>query len=384
MKSKKGWQANRKAWRKQVLHHDRPHWWPEDEPWPPSRYAWRQNRKRLFPRAIFGAVFALTMSTLLCSGAIYLLQTLVMGLELPLRPATLMVGLGMIFLILLAGVLGRNLRRFFSPLDDLLEGAERLSAGENNVQVRERGVPEVRALIRSFNAMAARLQEQSEQRQNLLAEVTHELRTPLTIIQGNIEGMQDGVYPRDEEHLDELLRETQRMSQLIEDLRILALAERGGLPIRKEPIDLAQLASEILGTHRSQAEAKGVDLVWKIEEDLPLVHADPLRIGQVLTNLMLNALHHTGKGDAITISIQSNEQGEVRIQLGDSGVGIPAEDLPSIFDRFSKSPESAGSGLGLAIVKSLVEAHDGQVTAASTLGEGTTITVILPSSSTVD
>jgi signal transduction histidine kinase len=284
----------------------------------------------------------------------------------------------MIFLLLLAGVLGRNLRRFFSPLDDLLQASERLSAGETDIQIRERGVPEVRALIRSVNSMAARLQEQSEQRQNLLAEVTHELRTPLTIIQGNVEGMLDGVYPRDEEHLAELLQETQRMSQLIEDLRILALAERGGLPIRKEPTDLAQVASETLGKYRNQAEAKGIELRWEVEENLPLVFADPLRIGQVLTNLILNALHHTPAGGQITLAMQANQTGGVKVELRDNGIGIPAEDLPHIFDRFTKSPGSGGSGLGLAIVKSLVEAHEGQVSAESTVGEGTTINVELP------
>jgi two-component system sensor histidine kinase BaeS len=359
-------------------HRDPPHWWPESEPWPPSSHDWRRARKRLFPRAILGAFFALLLSTLICSGAIYLIQVLSTGLELPPKPVVFGIGLAVVSFFVAAGLLGRNLRRFFSPLDALLEASERLSAGETDVHVKERGVPEVRALIRSFNSMAAQLHSQTEDRQNLLADVTHELRTPLTVIQGNIEGMLDGVYAHDEQQLSELLRETQRMSALIEDLRILALAERGGLSIRKEPVDLPQLCGEILGSFRSQAESKGVSLTLEMDEDLPLIEADPLRIDQMLTNLLSNALHYTSEKDVITIHVASADEEEVQIQVRDNGKGIRREDLPHIFDRFTKSPESQGTGLGLAIVKSLVEAHEGEVHAESDPGIGTTISIILP------
>jgi two-component system sensor histidine kinase BaeS len=358
---------------------DPPHWWPEGEPWPPSSHDWQRARNRLFPRAILGAFFALVLSTLICSGAIYLIQVLITGLELPPRPVVFAIGLAVVSFFVAAGLLGRNLRRFFSPLDALLEASERLSAGETDVHVNERGAPEVRALIRSFNSMAAQLRKQSEDRQNLLADVTHELRTPLTVIQGNIEGMLDGVYARDEQQLCELLRETQRMSALIEDLRILALAERGGLPIRKEPVDLPQLCGEILGSFRSQAESKGVALTFEMDEDLPPIEADPLRIDQMLTNLLSNALHYTAEKDVITVRVASTNEGEVQIQVRDNGKGIRREDLPHIFDRFTKSPESQGTGLGLAIVKSLVEANQGEVHAESDPGMGTTITITLPS-----
>jgi signal transduction histidine kinase len=309
-----------------------------------------------------GALFALLISTAICSGSIYLLQSLIIGLDLPPRPVTFAIGLAVLTFLITAGFAGRNLRRFFTPLDALLDASQRLSAGEMDVHVRERGGPEMRALIRSFNSMVTQLRTQSEDRQNLLADVTHELRTPLTVIQGNIEGMLDGVYARDEQQLNELLRETQRMSELIEDLRILALAERGGLPIRKEPVDLAQLSSEILGTFRAQAEAMGIDLKLTCPDDLPLIDVDPLRIGQVLTNLLLNALNHTSLGDTITIQLTMTVENQAQLSVIDSGEGIKLEDLPHIFDRFYKSHESKGSGLGLAIVKSLVEAlRDGLV-----------------------
>jgi signal transduction histidine kinase len=171
------------------------------------------------------------------------------------------------------------------------------------------------------------------------------------------------------------------MSELIEDLRILALAERGGLPIRKELVDLAQLSSEILGTFRTQAEAKEIDLRLTCVDDLPLIEVDPLRIGQVLTNLLLNALHHTSEGDEITVNLTMTDQSRVQISVIDTGAGINPEDLPHIFDRFFKSHTSSGSGLGLAIVKSLVEAHSGEIHAESRLGEGTTISFTLPASS---
>ena len=358
-----------------------PHWWPEDESWPPARHDWPRARKQLFPRAILGALFALLISTAICSGSIYLLESLVSGLDLPPRSVTFAIGLAVLTFLITAGFAGRNLRRFFTPLDALLDASERLSAGEMDVQVRERGGPDMRALIRSFNSMVKQLRMQSEDRQNLLADVTHELRTPLTVIRGNIEGMLDGVYARDEQQLRELLRETQRMSELIEDLRILALAERGGLPIRKEPVDLTQLSSEILSTFRSQAEAKGIDLKLTCPDDLPLIDIDPLRIGQVLTNLLLNALHHTSQGDTIIIDITMTFESQAQISIIDSGEGIKPEDLPHIFDRFYKSHGSKGSGLGLAIVQSLVEAHNGEITAESNPGEGTEMTVLLPANS---
>jgi two-component system sensor histidine kinase BaeS len=378
MKSTKLRQMGGSRRSKYWTHKDPPHWWPEGEPWPPSSHDWRRARKRLFPRAILGAFFALLLSTLICSGAIYLIQVLSTGLDLPPRPVVFGIGLAIVTFLIAASILGRNLRRFFSPLDALLEASERLSVGETNVHVKERGVPEVRALIRSFNSMATQLRRQSEDRQNLLADVTHELRTPLTVIQGNIEGMLDGVYARDEEQLSELLRETQRMSTLIEDLRILALAERGGLPIRKEPVDLPQVCGEIISSFRSQAESKGVALTLETSEDLPLIEADPLRIGQMLANLLSNALHYTSEKDVITVHVAPTNEEKVQIQVRDNGEGIDREELPHIFDRFTKSSESQGTGLGLAIVKSLVEAHEGEIHAESDPGIGTTITIILP------
>jgi signal transduction histidine kinase len=323
-------------------------------------------------------LLALIVSTAICSGSIYLLQSVLTEMELPPRPVTFPIGLAIVIFGVMVFVAANNLRRFFSPLDELVEASEQLSAGNMDIHIQERGGPEMRALARSFNQMVDQLRIQSEDRQNLLADVTHELRTPLTVIQGNIEGMLDGLYERDEKQLDELLRETQRMSELVEDLRILALAERGGLPIRREIVDLPQLAGEILGTFRSQATAQAITLRMDCEDALPQVELDPLRIGQVLSNLLLNALSHTPQDGEIVLNVKKHEKDQIQIRVIDSGAGIAAEDLPHVFERFYKSQSSEGSGLGLAIVKSLVEAHGGQISAESTVGSGTTMTITLP------
>jgi two-component system sensor histidine kinase BaeS len=373
--------SRRKAWirwRDDHFGQEPPHWWPEGETWPPSPPALRRARRHLLPRALLGASLALLFGTLVCSGAIFLVSALLRGLELPTPSTTLGLGLALLVFITVAAMAGRSLRRFFTPLDKLLDASEQVASGDLNVQVPERGTQEVRTLIRSFNDMVCRLREQTEERRDMLADVTHELRTPLTVMQGEIEGMLDGVYPRDEMHLGELLEETRRLSNLIEDLRMMALAERGALSIRKEPTDLQQLLSETLAKYRPRAEAQGVTLTLEMEEDLPLVSVDPLRLRQVLVNLLVNALRYTSTGDMVSVAIRRDHDDATVIQVRDTGSGIQPEHLPHIFDRFYKSSESEGSGLGLAIAKKLVEAHEGKITADSNLGEGTTISINLP------
>jgi signal transduction histidine kinase len=221
------------------------------------------------------------------------------------------------------------------------------------------------------------LRAQSEERQDLLADVTHELRTPLTVLQGNLEGMLDGVYPRDEAHLQSSLDETRILADLVEDLRTLALAERSALELRVEATDLAQLVSETVTSFRPAADAKGVALEVAAQ-DLPPVEVDPLRMRQVLTNLLANALQFTGGGDRVSIRVYAGSTDDVAIEVDDSGPGIQAEELPRIFDRFYKSPDSAGTGLGLAIAAQLVHAHGGEIHAQSEPGHGTRMTVTLP------
>jgi signal transduction histidine kinase len=259
------------------------------------------------------------------------------------------------------------------PLGDVMEAAGRVAEGDYSARVAERGPREVRALAHTFNSMAARLAAHDEQRRNLLADVTHELRTPLTVIQGNLEGLLDGIYARDDAHLQPILEETQVMSRLIDDLRMLALAESGALRLEKEPTDLAVLASEAVASFRTQADAAKIELSVDAAPDLPTLEVDPARIRQVLDNLIANALRYTPGGGTIRVRCFTSSGSNVAVAISDTGAGIPPEELPHIFDRFYKSRDSRGTGLGLAIARNLVAAHGGEISAESELGKGTTI-----------
>jgi signal transduction histidine kinase len=228
--------------------------------------------------------------------------------------------------------------------------------------------------------MAEKLEGVNRRRRDLLADVTHELRTPLTVIQGNVEGMLDGVYPADEARLKSILEETGLLSRLVEDLRTLALAESGALQLRKEPTDLAALVRETASAFVSQADTAGVKLELALEET-PVLGLDPQRIGEVLTNLIANALRYTPRGGRIVIHLAATGPGGERgalVSVTDSGPGIPPADLPNVFERFYKSRDSGGMGLGLSIAKTLVEAHGGTIRAESEPGRGTTISFSLP------
>lgn len=291
---------------------------------------------------------------------------------------------GVVLLVFGLGVLywaGSRMRRLTMPFGDLLEASERLSTGDYTARVNERGLPEMRSLGRAFNLMAERLQVHDEQRKNLLADVTHELRTPLTVIQGNVEGMLDGVYPVDENHLKAVLEETRILSRLVDDLRTLALAESGSLHLIKEPTDPGVLIGETVAGFRLQARTSGVSLDVQIQSDIDLIEIDPERMHQVLSNLIANALRYTPEGGAIRVRyeqprIDGNDLGIIEVE--DDGPGIPPEDLPHVFERFYKTRDSGGMGLGLSIAKDLVEAHDGSIQVESHVGEGTLIRITLP------
>jgi len=340
-------------------------------------------RRRFFRR--MGCLLALFI---LLVSAIFLL---VVGLAAHLLgllqiPATLrwMIPLSLVVFLLGFGLLawaGRRFRRLSVPFGDLLEAAGRITDGDYSARVVEQGPSEIRSLGRAFNAMASRLQVTDEQRRNLLADVTHELRTPLTVIQGNLEGMLDGVYAADEAHLKSLLEETQILSRLVDDLRTLALAESGALQLKKEPTDLFALIGETAAGFRPQADAAGVVLGVEGTADTLLLDLDPERMREVLSNLIANALRYTPRGGSISVRLGiTDADGEQRalITIVDNGPGITAEDLPHVFDRFYKARDSGGMGLGLSIAKHLVEAHGGTIHAESESGQGTTMRITLP------
>ena len=358
--------------------HPPPHWWPEDESWPPDPPLWRKNRHKLFPRLALGALLTLVIATVTCSGSVYLLTRFAPGIDLRKTGALpIIIGVG-ILVTAVVFQMGRTIRRVISPIDDLLEASDSVADGDYSVRVPERGSPEMFTLVSSFNAMVCQLELQANQRNELMADLTHELRTPITVIQGNIEGIIDGVYERDDAHLKALLEETRQLSSLIEDLRTLGLAESGALQLHREATDLALLTSETLAAYRPQIEAAGIALNLTAADGIPPINVDPLRFREVLTNLIANALRYTPSGETIEVQIEQEGTDRVRIVVGDTGSGIDPQDLPHIFERFYKSADSAGSGLGLAIAKKLVEAHGGEIGAESDPDQGTRITILLP------
>jgi len=277
--------------------------------------------------------------------------------------------------------LGRGLRGLAVPLDDLVDAARRIESGDLAVRIpqRSRGRGELRALVAAFNTMAERLEIDERQRRTLLADISHELRTPLAVVRGNLEAIQDGVHPADPAHLQAILDETNVMARLVDDLRTVALAEAGTLPLYPEPTDLGLLASDVVAAHAAAARGAGVDLVVEAG-DVPSLELDPVRMREVVTNLLANALRYTPAGGTVRIAVTGDIDGGALLTVTDTGSGVDPAVLPHIFDRFWKSPDSRGSGLGLAIVRNLVERHGGSVDALSRPGAGTTISIRLPGS----
>jgi len=294
-------------------------------------------------------------------------------------------GLSLALPLLAAGLAMRAFRDIAVPLGDVMAAADGVAEGDLSLRVPVRGHGEFDRLAESFNRMIEELERADRQRRNLTADVAHELRTPLQIIQGNLEGILDDVYEPTREHIGVTLDETRLLTRLVDDLRTLSLAEAGQLPLQWEPVDVMELLADVGTSFSGQAEAAGIDLRIVADGDphTMTITADVGRLDQVLGNLMANALRHTPPGGTITLRAEPMDGG-VRIVMGDTGEGIPAKDLPAIFDRFWRGDRSrshasgAGSGLGLAIVRQLVQAHGGQIDVESEPGQGTTFTIELP------
>ena len=272
---------------------------------------------------------------------------------------------------------GRAIRRTAGPIGGVMDAAGKVTEGDLSARAEVQGPAEVRDLARSFNRMAERLEVNEEQRRNLLADVAHELRTPLSVIRAHVEGMVDGIYEPTADHLALIGDETSVMGRLLDDLQLLSNAEAGALRLHRERLEPRELLESAETTFRAQAREAGVTLVVDAEEGLPVVDVDPIRIGEVVANLVSNALRHTPSRGTITIAAV-REGDDVAFSVTDTGEGIPADALAHVFVRFARSAESRGSGLGLAIAKSLVEAHGGTISAESESGNGTSIRFTLP------
>jgi two-component system sensor histidine kinase BaeS len=270
----------------------------------------------------------------------------------------------------------------WKPVSALMAAAGRLADGDYSVRVVPEGSASMRPIAASFNDMARRLETADEQRRRLLADLGHELRTPLTVIRGEIEAMLDGVHEPDSEHLALLIDEVAVIERLLGDLRTLSLAESGALALHPEPTDLVDLVSDVAESHRRSAAEAGVTITFEDDMDLPDVVIDPVRIREVITNLLVNAVRAMPGGGELALSVDRSDGG-YRVVVRDTGVGMTPDEVDQVFDRFIKGRHSTGSGLGLTISRDLVEAHGGSITMESEAGVGTTVTVTLPARSAV-
>jgi len=356
----------------------RPPWWPEDEPFPPAQWRRRHAGVQFRRRYLFFAFMAFVAFALLMSFLVFVLFQAFSALAGgPPHPLFILLAALFVLFALTGGV--RSAQRLARPVGDLIDAAERVREGDYSTRVRERGPREVRSLASAFNSMSARLEQSESERRRLLADVTHELRTPLTVIQGNIEALIDGVHPADESHFRAILDETMVLSRLIDDLRTISVAEAGAVTLHREPTDVAELARDVAAAFETTANAQGVALVV----DAPPAtngEVDPIRVREVLTNVLANALRYTPQGGTVRIGVSATER-EVTVVVSDTGPGIAPDVLPHVFERFTRSADSPGAGLGLAIAKSLVAAHGGTIDAKSAPGQGTEIRFTLPNPS---
>jgi signal transduction histidine kinase len=328
----------------------------------------------------FGTLIFLTFVLLACIGASTLVSQLTTGEPVQLSLFSVFISL-LGITALIAGLAGffymaRTFRSTSRAINELIDATERVENGDFSVRVTESGPGVLRSLARTFNNMAERLQQNEATRRNLLADVTHELRTPLTVIQGNLEGVLDGIYPRDDAHLTPILDETRVMSRLIDDLRTLSLAEAGALQLQLEQTDLSALARDAAAAFAPQAKGAQVQLDVDASETV-MANVDETRIRAVLNNLITNALRYTPAGGSITVRVQ-RVGSKARIEVSDTGHGIAPDALPHVFDRFYKGRDSSGTGLGLAIAKQLVQAHAGEIYAESAPDNETRIWFTLP------
>jgi histidine kinase len=280
-------------------------------------------------------------------------------------------------------------RQVVAPVREMMLASQRISEGHYNERVQVPGdvskdeLDELSQLALRFNRMAASLEQTEVIRRQLIADVTHELRTPLTAVKGSMEGLIDGVLPADESTFQQIISEAERLQRLVNDLQELSRVEAGAYELNIHSTRVSDLLAAAEARLGRQFEEKGVTLEIALPDDLPQVLADEDRIGQVLLNLVGNALQYTPPGGKVQVTA-ADQRGEVYIAVSDSGMGIPAEHLPHLVTRFyrvdkSRSRAGGGSGIGLTIAKYLVEAQSGSIWAQSEgAGRGSTFTFSLP------
>ena len=279
-------------------------------------------------------------------------------------------------------------QRLTRPIRTLGEAAERIGHGsyQARVPVAANG-DELAALGRAFNQMAAALESTERHRRALLGDLAHELRTPLATLEAYVEGLADGVVAADLAAWTVLQGELDRLRRLTEDLTAVSRAEEHQLDLRLRPVDPAALVTRATQAAEPAYAAKGVTLQASLDHGLPQVRVDPDRIGEVLANLLANALRHTPPGGLVEVTAVGRGD-EVEVMVTDSGEGIPPELLERVFERFfrvdpARTRDSGGSGIGLTISRAIIQAHGGRVWAEGAgRGGGARFVVRLPAIST--
>jgi two-component system, OmpR family, sensor kinase len=301
--------------------------------------------------------------------------------------------------VALGALLGLLLARgLAAPLDRLAKASRQLAHGDLTQRVPIGGPAEVAAAGQAFNEMASALETAEGLRQRMVADIAHELRTPLAVIQGNLQAILDDVYPLEKVEVQTILDETLLLGRLVDDLRELALAEAGQLRIEPQLVEVNTLLTQSTAAFHAVMAEKGVTLAAIVPPDVPAVWADPARTGQVLRNLLANALRHTPSGGAVTLraeqcvadaahqtdrALGAQPTPRIIFKVEDTGAGIAPADLPRVFERFwradpSRARAHGGSGLGLAIARQLVQAQGGQIGATSIVGQGSRFWFTLP------
>jgi signal transduction histidine kinase len=273
------------------------------------------------------------------------------------------------------------IRRLTSPVAELTRAAERAGAGDLDVRVTVHGRDEIARLAGTFNRMTEALRDQQEGRRRMIADSAHELATPVSLIRGTVEAMLDGVYPSDRTTLEGLHEETLRLARLVEDLNELSLLESGAFELSAEEADLAEIARAEAGRFAARAAERGVSIAVESAAGVPRATVDRLRIGQVIANLLGNALRHTPRGGTIAVRLAPADGGGIRLAVEDSGPGIPAAERTRVFERYyrvdgARAASEGGRGLGLAIAAGIVTAHGGKLRADASAALGGAMVVM--------
>jgi signal transduction histidine kinase len=273
------------------------------------------------------------------------------------------------------------IRRLTRPVAELTRAAERTGSGDLSVRVVVRGHDEIARLAESFNRMTEALGDQQEGRRRMIADSAHELATPVSLIQGTVEAMLDGVYSADRQTLEGLHEETLRLARLVDDLNQLSLIESGALALELEVSDLAEIARREVSRFAARAAERAVSLVVESPDGLPKAAMDRRRIGQVIANLLGNALRHTPRGGTVALRLATQGAGGLRLAVEDSGPGIPEAERGKVFERYyrvdgARSAAEGGRGLGLAIAAGIVRAHGGSMRAGASSALGGAMVVM--------